>query len=180
MLIIAVQYGSVMTILQLAPFVLQKDLGFSAADYGWIILLVGFGSFISSSLNKYTSQKFDLDKIILFGISLSMFMIFSMNILSFFWFNVWVIMVPIFIFRIGGGFIYSNCITQGLAEMPEHVGSISALYGVVITLGASCISAIVAHVPDYKQWSLSFCLLVEVLTIFALFVSIKFVKINKK
>jgi len=162
MLIIALQYGAIMTILQIAPFIFQTELGYSAYAYGWLILLLGMGSLIGSFSNKIISQHFELKTIILWASIVSVSMAMLMNVFAIKWFNAWVIIIPIFVLRIAGGLIYSNCITEGLAQLPEHSGSISSLYSIVISSGAGIIAAIVAHFPQYKQWTLTTSVFAEV------------------
>lgn len=173
-LIIALQYGAIMTVLQMAPFIFQTELGYSAYIYGWLILVVGMGSLIGAFANKTISQYFDLQKIILYSLIVAVAMTILMNGLAIKWFNAWVIIVPIFVLRIAGGFTYSNCIAEGLAEVPEHSGSISALYGIVISSGAPIITAIVAHFPQYKQWTLTSSVFVEMSLALGVFLIIFF------
>lgn len=174
MLIIALQYGAVMTILQFSPFIFQVDLGYSASTYGWLILLVGVSSVIGSRANKTLSQHFNLKKIIMLSMSFALLMACLMNVLAIHWFNAWVVLIPIFLIRLSGGTTYSNCITEGISQHPEHAGSISALFGVVITSGGAIISALVARIPQTAQWTLSGSLLVEYLLAMLIFLVLYF------
>lgn len=180
MIIIALQYSAMLTILQLAPFIFQNNLGYSQYAYGWFILLVGAGSLLGALSNRFLSQRFELKNIIFCALIFAILMIVLMVGLALSWFNAWVIIIPLFFLRIGGGLTYSNCITEGMAQLPEHAGSISSLFGVVITAGAALITSMVAHIPQYKQWTLVACLFVELALMLLIFLFIQRFKLPVK
>ena len=175
-LVIMLQFSATLAVVQLSPFIFQDQLGYSPAAYGWFIFVVGLARFVGAFINRSIIQRLPLDRIIVGSLLLGFLTMVLMNALALQWFNAWVIVIPILLMRFSGGLSYANCIAQVMHKYPQNAGSVSALIGAMAMVGGSVISGVIAHLPHYKQISLSGSLGVLLLISLALFSSVLFFK----
>lgn len=160
MLVVAVQFGCLLSVIQLSPFILQNQLGYNAFIYGWFILVVGLGSLVGAYVNRHVSQQYDLDKILLVAVSTGFLLMIAMLLLNLKWFNAWIIVLPVFLLRFTGGLTYSNAVTQVMHKNAERAGAASAFFGAAVLALASLMSAAVAHLPSHSHVTLALSLTV--------------------
>lgn len=128
-----------------SPFVFMKFHSFTEQQYGWVFGGNAMGFIIGSQmnrvlLNKFTSlQVITISSVILVGISILMFFLFGLNVLS-----PAILIAMIFTFLFSLGLLVPNCTALALAPFTYNAGSASALIGFIQMITGAGVSAMVS------------------------------------
>ncbi|CAN5211497.1 multidrug effflux MFS transporter [soil metagenome] len=143
-----------------SPFLLQNILGLSAAQYGWISMLVALGLMIGNVVNSLLVIRFGIQHLIIVGIVMAllsgclMLVLATLDIL-----NVASIIVPILLFSIANGFIATNSTAGAFQAFPHIAGTAGALYGAIQIFVALITSLLVVGLDNNNQMPLALILL---------------------
>jgi len=128
-----------------SPFVFMKYHSFTEQQYGWVFGGNAMGFIIGSQINRVLLNKFSslqvitISSIILVGISILMFVLFGLNLLS-----PALLIAMIFTFLFSLGLLVPNCTALALAPFTYNAGSASALIGFIQMITGAGISALVS------------------------------------
>ncbi len=143
----SVAYAGFMIFYTVTPFMLQKYMGLTVLQYGWITLALTGAIFITKFINTIALAYVDVDKIIFLSIIMlaiagSLLLLFG--ILGYY--SLFTLLLPFMLFGIGSGFLFSN--TMAAAFKPfkgKASGSVSGLLNGTQLFAAFIGSAIAAH-----------------------------------
>jgi Bcr/CflA subfamily drug resistance transporter len=139
-----------------APFLLQTKLGITPVQNGWLILFTVSGFLTGSFLSSHFSSRTNIKKPISMGMacitigSLVMLLFALMGYMS-----VILLVVPMLIYMLGAGLIYSNCIAGCMGLFPEKAGIASASVSGLQIAGAGLFNVIVSHLHVNNQLPLA-------------------------
>lgn len=140
----------------LGPFLLQSGLGLTAVLYGRYVLFVGVAYLFGTLLNRYLIDKFDINKLLSFGINFVMVTAISMLIAAIFIsMTTLSIMLPTCFIAFGIGFIYPNAMAKALSIFPERRGMTAAILSWIPMLGCSITSALLTQLDTFAQLPLA-------------------------
>lgn len=105
------------------PFLIQMSLHESAIMFGRTALIMGFGWFLGNILNRFTFNvsiqlKAKAGLCAIFLISLIMIILSELN-----YFNLWVLIIPIFFITLLCGFLFSMHVAECLTMFPSHLAA---------------------------------------------------------
>ena len=153
------------------PFVFQNLLHVSASLYGILVLTVGVAYTIGTFLNGFFLKYYKMLTLLMVGIVLMLIsglMLLAFTLLG--WFNIMAILIPTCLLQIAQGFIFANCLSGALNIFSTAAGSVSSLFGSVVVLGVTLISATVARVNINSELGLAISyILLGILTLFCFF-----------
>jgi DHA1 family bicyclomycin/chloramphenicol resistance-like MFS transporter len=128
-----------------SPFVFMKFHSFTEQQYGWVFGGNAMGFIIGSQMNRVLLGKFSslqvitISSIILVGISILMFLLFGLDLLS-----PTLLIAMIFTFLFSLGLLVPNCTALALAPFTYNAGSASALIGFIQMITGAGVSAMVS------------------------------------
>ena len=132
-----------------APFIFQTKLGVSPITFGWIILGVSGTYLLGTFLNQVASERFSIDKLIIFGQVL-----YHLSGAAMVWaalalpMTIATAAVPASVMIFAMGFIYPNAITLAFEPITSHAGIASAINATIQMLGCALASALIAGLPE--------------------------------
>lgn len=153
----------------LCPFLLQTQLGFSAAAYGLLIFIAAscevIGSFISGFLvNKIEHQSVLLLGLFIILIASAMMLLFG----SFITFNVFSLLLPTMLAATGLGMIFPNASTGAFSAFTTRIGTVGALYGSLQLLIAASSTTLITALKIHSQLGLGcIMLLLSIIGLYA-------------
>ena len=118
------------------PFIIQNTLKYSAMAYGHMALLMGLGYFTGSLLNRFLIMHLQSRQIIFFGIISGIFTsIVALFLGLLIKINLYIILIPVFIFLFLCGLIFPNMAAKVVSLFPKQAGTVNAVYGVFVAGG---------------------------------------------
>ncbi|MCF6806894.1 multidrug effflux MFS transporter [Thiotrichales bacterium 19S9-12] len=155
-------YGVVIAYSTMAPFLIQKTLGFSASFYGWLTLFIAIAYYLGTLTSRKLVMKLGHKIIIQAGVILillsGIFLIISGAVFGFF--NIYVVMIPLLIATYGQALIWSNCIAGALNDLPHIAGTASSLFSCLQMILATILSGIIAIPHEKNQIPISLVVLI--------------------
>lgn len=140
-----------------APFILQRLVGLTPIQFGWISLALAVGMFVGQFANAKWVVKKSVGKMLLLGLILMCISGFSMLIFGLFGIlNTTVVVVPTILFCIASGFVFSNAMADAFHPFGHIAGSAGAMYGFIQIIGSSLVSMIVSHLHEESQLPLAY------------------------
>lgn len=143
-LLMGIGYSIIIIFNVIAPFLIQKDLGYNAVIYGHLALIIGAaflaGSFSNRFLINYFQQKTLIRTTLFIIFCVSVFMVI---LLYFIKMNLYTIITPVAILVYCVGVLYPNCMSKALSLFPQVSGAATAIIG-LISIASAAISSIVA------------------------------------
>jgi DHA1 family 2-module integral membrane pump EmrD-like MFS transporter len=157
-------YGVVIAYNTMAPFLLQKTLGYSPSFYGWLTLCVAISYYLGTSVNRKWVAKYRPRLMINLGLALILASAFAM--LSGFWLVgisslLW-IFIPVLIATFGQALIWSNCIAGALKNLAHMAGTAAALFSSLQMLLSALVSGLLTLPTETSQLPLGLAFLVLV------------------
>ncbi len=152
-------YAGILSYLTAAPFILQKVVGLTPVQFGWLSFVVGGSIFTSAYINSQMVMKKGIANMVLIGIccmlsgSLLMLLFASLGKI-----NTVVIMLPVAIFCLGAGLCCANAQAGALLDVAHIAGIASALYGCFQIITAALASLIMATLHEVNQMPLALML----------------------
>lgn len=151
-LVIFLSYGAILAWLTISPILLQKIVGLTPIQYGWMAFVTG-GAYVSFAfVNSQVVKRFGMRTMLLVGVIL--------NFISGLWLlafgllgiiNIWVIMIPMFFYVGACSFIFPNLIGSVMTAFKHIAGLASALLSTLQILGGAFTSAYVSFIPVKTQ-----------------------------
>ena len=165
--ICALILGSIMVFNTVGPFLIQTILGYSAAFYGVMALIMGLAFFIGNSINNSMINhppQSRIKRAILIALitaKIEVILIFSIPM------SIYTIMVPTFIILICAGIIFPNPYSRALSLFSDFSGTTSAVFSTFYILVTSIISGIASMLHSHNQigFSLMYLSIVILMTL---------------
>lgn len=140
-LLCSIAFAGIFTMGCILPFLIVQQLGVSPKLYGWIAGIPSIGYVLGAYSTARLAGNISLKKMILFGSSLS----FSAILLGLFiapiGFNLYTLIIPLFIFMLGTGFLVPTSSSGAMLPFPHLAGSASALLMSFMFMLAALITA---------------------------------------
>lgn len=132
-----------------APFIIQQNLHFTAAQYGNVMLFAGLSYVIGNVINSRLLNYFSIEKIVAIGLIISLIMPLFPIVIMFFthnhFYNIYMVTLPIFIIFMCDGLIFSNIATKSLSSYAQFSGIAGGLLAGAFNLLAAIIVGLCAH-----------------------------------
>jgi DHA1 family 2-module integral membrane pump EmrD-like MFS transporter len=155
-----------------APFLLENKVGLSPAQFGWLSIFLALATIISQFINIKFVMKRGIKYMMFFGILLMMIGGVSMLIFALLGIlNTWVMVIPITIFSLASGFVFSNAMAGAFESFGNMAGMAGAMYGFIQMIGSVVVSIFLSRLQEETQLPLSIiftCLSLAALGIFYL------------
>ncbi len=151
-LILAVENAIPFIYYTAAPFIIQLELHFNAAQYGEIMLFAGGSYVVGNILNGWLLNYFDVQKIIRGGLISAIVIIFtSLMMVEFFGNNhtsIYMVTIPIFLLFLCDAFVFPNVMAHALPRYSNFSGAAGGLLSGMLNIIAALIVAFCAHFFD--------------------------------
>lgn len=139
-----------------SPFLFQVTLHFSPVEYGCLAIFIAAGLSIGAFVNSKLVMRLGMRMMLLIGGNL---MVFAGILMASFYMlghvNVYVILIPVILFIIGAGFIYSNAFAIAFTPFAHMAGIAGALYGAIQVMVAAITSSLMSMLHEHNQLPLS-------------------------
>ncbi len=163
-------WGAVLAINADYPFLLQEKLRVDVLVYGWIMLLIGLAYLLGAFTNQWLVAKFESEQLIFFNLICCLIVIGVMLLLAILgFFNLFAVVFPSVLLLYFIGIIFPNCSASCMQIFPERAASASAVFGFLVYLGGSLGTMIVAHIINYRQFSIAIVILILTLLAFLIY-----------
>lgn len=145
-----------------SPFILQEVYNLSVTEYSIVLCIISFGYLLGSFFNGKLLGKFKSYNLTLIGIvlvsapSIIMVLLLKSDVEIF----IAEIIIAMMIIFIGLGLIFSNSLSECLQPFPDKAGTASAMYGFLVFVGGSIISALYSKYLDVSALSLFVALMI--------------------
>ena len=161
------------------PFLLQNLLGMTPISFGWTMLSIFTGYFLGSLINTRLIHRFSSKRAICIGLITSSLASMTMLILALLGFmNIGVIVLPLSLFFLGMGLIFTNSISGSLSSFPNLVGHTSALWGCFTYAGGMLATVVIALFEERNQIPLALTLFIGSILIVVVLTTMVFRKPN--
>lgn len=141
----------------ISPFLFRDVMGLNAVQYGWLTVVIAAAMVLGRGLNAILLRYFNIPSLVFLGNIMMTMSGLSMLISGMFgWMNTTVVVVPMAVFVLGGGFIFSNAMAAALDPFRGMMGGFAgALYGCLQIFSAVIASYVAAHVSSANQISMA-------------------------
>src|SRR3990167_7265163 len=150
------------------PIVLQKTLGLSPIDFGWLSAMAGLSFAIGGFINAMLIHRLGLNRLLKIGLIIMLaggLLMLAFAVIN--RINVLVIMLPVIIFIIGSSMVFPNAYAGAFHPFPQLAGTASALFGFLQMLGGAVSSMLLSFAHTDNQIPLSIALVfVSLLSLF--------------
>jgi Bcr/CflA subfamily drug resistance transporter len=151
-LLSSIAFSGFMCYYATTPFLLQDILKLSAAQYGWLSLVLSTGTITGFMVNSRLVMRLGIFKMLISGIILILLCGLSMMLLGIFgFFNVYVIMIPMIFFSIASGLIASNAVASAFNAFPHIAGTAGALFGFIQMFFSFIASLVLSELHEPSQ-----------------------------
>ncbi len=141
-------YAVVMAWLTSGPIIVQNELNYSPVQFGWFALYGGLMYCAGALINAKIIMKSKSESLIMFG-SISIFiaglLFMIVDLIGIL--NIFVVLLPVFIFSFGNSFIFPSSYAGAMTPFPKQAGSASAVLSSMQILGGVLGSGFVAILP---------------------------------
>ncbi len=155
----SIAFSSLFSLNSILPFIIIKHLNVAPALYGWLTLIMGIGYFSGSFVGGILATRFSIEFTIRSGIWIQIVTAIIGLIVALIYFNIAVVIIPLFFILFGVGLIVPTSVGKALALFPELAGSASALFGTSMFGTAAVFTSIIAHISTNNQIQLFMFLL---------------------
>ncbi|WP_458735758.1 MFS transporter [Zobellella taiwanensis] len=156
------QFSLMMTAVSVLPYVLQQQIGMSAAEYGRWALLPAMGLLLGGIINNRIQQRVGAEQVLRFSPYLQLSA------------GLWIMLMPlspglviagVFIQALGNGMAFPNAMSRLLEPYREGAGAAAALSGALQMLCASLLTAGLAQAGVDTAFSLGLCIVLGALVL---------------
>ncbi|NKB46649.1 MAG: Bcr/CflA family efflux MFS transporter [Legionellales bacterium] len=138
-------FSGIIAYITTIPFLMINIIGLSPAQFGLLAILIAAAQTIGFTLNARFIEQLGIQAAIQIGFGLMFLGSILLLVVSLSgWLTVWSIMLPVTLYVIGTGLIYSNTFAGAFTPFPDIVGSVSALYGGLQFAIAALVSMLVS------------------------------------
>jgi DHA1 family bicyclomycin/chloramphenicol resistance-like MFS transporter len=148
-------FGSIIGYITISTFLLQTELHLSLLAYGWTTTSIIGGMFIIRFISTRLLPYFSIRKLILLYSAIITGMSLIMLSLSFFFFNLWVILLPVIIILGLMSGVGPCCMAGALTPYKKKAGAAAALLGSFQVAGAAIAGLIVTQIHSHTQLPLA-------------------------
>jgi DHA1 family bicyclomycin/chloramphenicol resistance-like MFS transporter/DHA1 family 2-module integral membrane pump EmrD-like MFS transporter len=144
--------AGIMSYLVTAPFLFQDILGLSSVEFGWLAVVVCSAVIIAGTVNNRLVEKLGIN--FMLTISGCLMMLSGISMLSFAYLGGTTLLnciVPTFIFTLGMGFTFGNCMAAAITPFTNIAGTACALVGSIQMVGGTLFSGIMAIISEQDQ-----------------------------
>lgn len=161
MLAASFAYCAMFAYAAITPFLFQKELHFSALQYGWLSVFTGVAFVVSSLCNAFLIERLGMKRMVVISIILLFIGSIVMLVLGYFGlFNWLVIMLPLTAFFFGLALLGVCCSAAAMTPFGHLAGSAGALWGSLQFFLTFASSFVFAHVAATTQIPFAWVLLI--------------------
>jgi len=162
-----------------APFLLQDQLHYTAAEFGWLSLFVTAAILGGRVLNVALISRISSIKLIFLGSALTLLSGVLMLLGVYLgYFNLFVILGPVTLFALAGGLIFANCVVEALSPFRHISGFAGALYGSIQMAIVFIVSLVAAKIQSDTQAALAGFVLIGGVVMFLSYSAIMFKRLK--
>lgn len=133
--ILAIQFAVLLLYYLFAPYVIQTQLHYTAAQYGQIMLLLGLAYLLGNVANRLLLNVFEVNTLVLAGLIASLLTTSILMILSIYQpISIKLAVIPFFVLFFWDGIIFANVLTHCLIRYKQFPATAGALVGGMINL----------------------------------------------
>lgn len=156
------QFGLMMVSISVMPYIMQQQIGMTAAQYGSWALLPALGLLLGGMVNNRIQHKVSAEQVL----RLSPYLQLTAGI--------WLLLVPlqagwliagIFIQALGNGMAFPNAMSRLLEPYKDLAGAAAALSGALQMLSAAVLTALLVYLGVSTAYSLGLCILLGALVL---------------
>ncbi|HIB85530.1 MAG TPA: Bcr/CflA family efflux MFS transporter [Chromatiaceae bacterium] len=141
--ILILSYGYLLIFNVLGPFLVQHSMQYSAALYGQMAMVLGFGSFCGSMLNRFLLNYFSNQRLLLLaGICLLLASFVFCVVSLLFPLTLLTLVLPCFLLFAISSMAFTNAFGLILSLYPQKTGIANSLFGSILLLGTALITYI--------------------------------------
>lgn len=138
------------------PFLVQVVLHYSAVDYGYAALFIGFGYFLGNVVNRWLLTRVGPDRLIMMSIIASLLVAIIMVILNVtMLMNLYSLIIPVFVIFFLAGFAFPNLMGKSLNLFPHMGGIASAMSGSLTLIVVFVLSAFATGLHTHNAMPMS-------------------------
>lgn len=162
-----------------APFLIQDQLHYSAAQFGWLSLFVTVTIVGGRFLNVILVRRYSSIELVFLGSALTLLsgILMGLGVIGGY-FNLWVLIAPVMLFCVAGGLIFANCIVEALHPFRHISGYAGALYGALQMGLVFLISIVAAEIHSETQAALSGFVILSGAVMFLSYLTVMFKKLK--
>lgn len=138
----------------MSPFLLQKTLHLSVVTYGWLAVFISAAVILGRLFNVYLVKCYPAKTVTGIGNFVLFFGGLFMVLSSFIALNVIMVIIPMMLFVLGTGLVFSSSAAAAFSPFKAIAGCTSALYTCLQTLGAFIASLFAVHLQTHNQFAL--------------------------
>lgn len=167
-------YGGVLAWLASGSMLLQKIVGLTPLEFGWVACLSGLAYALGVIINSASLEKFGANGMIMVGACLLLFAGICSLIFGLFHFiNLDSIVFPVMLFMVGAGIIFPNAYAGAVTPFANCVGLAMSLFGAIQAMGGFVFSAIISFLPVLSSVPMSIMFVISGVATGVLIVTIK-------
>ena len=143
-----------------SPFLFQTILGLTPIQYGWLTIYVLLASIVGKIINAYLLNYMPIKRLISLGFVYMIISGLSILITGLMgYLNVEIIIIPVMIYILAGGFIFSNAMVSAMEDFSHMAGSAAAMYGGLQLSIAFIAGAIISCIHQKNQIPIAYIFL---------------------
>ncbi|MFC3909739.1 multidrug effflux MFS transporter [Legionella dresdenensis] len=144
-----------------APFLFQKQLGFSEIRFGWLMFIVSGSYLLGVAGNSYLLNHFSVNRIISGGLLLTFLSALAMVYLAVMKvFTGLAVIIPVFLIVFGQGFVFPNAIGLAMDSVKQYFGLSSSVLTSCQMIIVGIVSQCIANFANTTQLPLALTMLV--------------------
>jgi predicted MFS family arabinose efflux permease len=145
-------YGALLAWLTAGPVLLEKTIGISPVQFGWVYAFSGIAFGIGAFLNSQFVSRFGVENMMQMGL-LGIFVagVLMLGLKQLGYINVYVIVGPVVMLLFSVSLVFPNTSAGLFQPFPQMAGFVAALFYSSRMLGGSLSSALLAMMPNHTQ-----------------------------
>lgn len=153
-------YAALIVWLTIGPVLLQKQLGLSPVDFGWVYLILGLMFIAGAQTNARLANRLGFTNMLLKGLLLLAIAGVAMLLLRIIGLvNVYVIVLPMMLVMFAASIIFPNTFVGAFQQVKQKAGMAGSLFGSMRILGGAIAGGIAAWLPDSSQTAIAVALM---------------------
>lgn len=174
-------WSIIMVFSVIAPFILQKEMGVSASQYGHLAFFVGLSFLLGNMFSRVCTHLVGEDKIVITTLGLQLGVAVLMLIAAvIFSMSTWLLVIPATIIIFTNGIVFPKLYSHALSIFTNLMGIASSLVGAIMLFGSVIITSIIANLNIHSIFGAA--LIYSVLSCLSVltFLTTRKVEISKK
>ena len=138
-------YGAIIAFNVIGPFILQDALHVTPSHYGIDVFIIGLSYTLGLYINTLLLKKWPMLVVLGMGVLWTMLSgVFLIAFHFFNWFDVFSVVLGTCILQVAQGLVFPSSLSGSLFLFAHHKGAVSALFGSLVLLGCTAVSAVIA------------------------------------